>query len=80
MIRLPEALRDDERGSFALKGSALLDQEHRLLSETVAAFPAARLHSFPDGGKVRFVSLIHGVAMHDVYHAGQIQLLRRLND
>jgi hypothetical protein len=96
MIRLPEALRDDERGSFALKGSnwfelpsplsesgwkefvILLDQEHRLLHETIAAFPAARLRSLPEGGKVPFVSLIHGIAMHDVYHAGQIQLLKRL--
>jgi hypothetical protein len=56
----------------------LLDQEHRTLRDAVATFPPERLHAFPRGGKVRFVSLIQGVAMHDVYHAGQIQLLKRL--
>jgi hypothetical protein len=56
----------------------LLDQEHRALRDSVATFPAERLNALPPGGKVRFVSLIHGVAMHDVYHAGQIQLLKRL--
>jgi hypothetical protein len=57
---------------------ALLEQEHRALRDTVASFPAARLHQFPVGGKVRFITQIYGVALHDVYHAGQIQLLKRL--
>jgi len=89
-------LRDDKRGSFALKGSnwfalpspltdsnwkefvALLDHEHRALRATIATFPAVRLHQFPRGGKVDFISQIYGIALHDVYHAGQIQLLKRL--
>jgi hypothetical protein len=58
--------------------AALLDREHCALRETIATFPPARLDDFPMGGKVRFVTQIYGVALHDVYHAGQIQLLKRL--
>ena len=58
--------------------AALLGREHRALRETVAAFPPGRLNDFPTGGKVRFVTQIYGAALHDVYHAGQIQLLKRL--
>jgi hypothetical protein len=57
---------------------AFLDDEHRALREAIAAFPPERLDDIPKGGKVRCMTLIHGVAMHDVYHAGQIQLLKRL--
>ena len=57
---------------------ALLNREHRALRETVASFPPRRLEEFPKGGKVRLVSQIYGAAMHDVYHAGQIQLIKRL--
>jgi uncharacterized damage-inducible protein DinB len=56
----------------------LLDDEHRSLRAAVASFPAQRLDQFPEGGKVRYLSLLQGIAMHDVYHAGQIQLLKRL--
>ncbi len=56
----------------------LLEDEHRSLRAAVASFPAERLDDFPEGGKVRYMSLLQGIAMHDVYHAGQIQLLKRL--
>jgi DinB superfamily len=56
----------------------LLEQEHRLLRDVVASFPVERLYLFPQGGKVNFANQIYGIAMHDVYHAGQIQLLKRL--
>jgi hypothetical protein len=58
--------------------TALLDREHRALRQTVASFPSRRLSEFPKGGKVRFITQIYGAALHDVYHAGQIQLLKRL--
>jgi uncharacterized damage-inducible protein DinB len=57
---------------------ALLESEHRALRVAVAEFPPARLHRPPDGGKVSAAVLIYGIASHDVYHAGQIQLLKRL--
>jgi uncharacterized damage-inducible protein DinB len=58
---------------------SLLDAEHRLLWAEVAEFPAERLHEVPKGGKVPFASILYGIALHDVYHAGQIQLLKRLH-
>jgi hypothetical protein len=57
---------------------ALLESEHRLLRQTIEAFPADRLHEVSPGGKVSHLATIMGIAAHDVYHAGQIQLLKRL--
>ena len=57
---------------------ALLESEHRLLRETIASFPADRLHEVSPGAKVSHLATIMGIAAHDVYHAGQIQLLKRL--
>ena len=57
---------------------ALLVEEHRLLREVVAAFPASRLDRKPRGSIWTHRAQIHGVAAHDLYHAGQIQLLKRL--
>ena len=58
--------------------SALLESEHRLLRQTIATFPADRLHEVSPGAKVSHLATIMGIAAHDVYHAGQIQLLKRL--
>lgn len=57
---------------------ALLDAEHRTLREAVASFPAERLRLIAPGGKAHYGYVILGIAMHDVYHAGQVQLLKRL--
>ena len=81
------------RGSFALKGSnffprpekgnateaawasdrRLLEREHRALCAC-----AAKVLRTPRGDK--FLRQLYGVAFHDVYHAGQIRLLRRLQE
>jgi hypothetical protein len=82
-----------ERGSFALKGSnffarpekgnlneaawsadkKLLEREHRALRGTVAkVLRTAR--------NAKSVRQLYGVAFHDIYHAGQIRLLRRLTE
>jgi hypothetical protein len=58
--------------------AALLETEHRLLRAEVASFPVERLDRCPEGGKVPFASQLFGIAAHDVYHAGRIQLLKRL--
>jgi len=71
---LPSPLTESSWKQFV----GLLDAEHRALRETVASFRADRLHQFPKGGKVRYVTQIYGIALHDVYHAGQIQLLKRM--
>jgi len=80
-----------KRGSFALKGSnfftrpekgnlneaawradkELLEREHRALRMTIA-----KLLRTLRGAK--FMRQLYGVAFHDIYHAGQIRLLRRL--
>ena len=73
-FRLPNSLTDQSWREY-LK---LLDAEHRALHHAVAQFPPERLHRIPTGSKVSFSTLIYGVAHHDVYHAGQIQLLKRL--
>ena len=57
---------------------ALLEQMHRELRGVVAAFPAERLQSAIAGTKHTPLRLIQGIALHDVYHAGQIQTLKRL--
>jgi hypothetical protein len=58
--------------------AALLDSEHRLLRQAIREFPAERLLELATGGKVTNLAIISGIAAHDVYHAGQIQLLKRL--
>ena len=80
-----------KRGSFVLKGSnffvrpekgklkeaawsadkKLLEREHRTLHVTVAkVLRTARA--------AKLLPQLYGVAFHDIYHAGQIRLLRRL--
>jgi hypothetical protein len=56
----------------------LLEAEHRQLTRAVAGLPPAQLHQMPAGSKVSNATLIIGIAAHDVYHAGQVQVLKRL--
>jgi hypothetical protein len=56
----------------------LLETEHRTLYAAVAELPPGRLHQSPPGSKYSNAALITGIAAHDLYHAGQIQLLKRL--
>jgi hypothetical protein len=58
--------------------AALLDSEHRLLRQAILEFPAERLFELASDGKFTNLAIISGIAAHDVYHAGQIQLLKRL--
>lgn len=57
---------------------ALLQKTHNSLLETVAHYPPARLHRTVRGSIWSAFDSILGVAYHDIYHAGQIQLLKRL--
>jgi hypothetical protein len=56
----------------------LLERMHRQLREAVAAFPPAKLDARAPGSPFTFADLIRGAGAHDLYHAGQIQLLKRL--
>jgi hypothetical protein len=57
---------------------ALLEREHRLLREAVSSFLAQNLDRRAHGSKSSARRLIAGIALHDVYHAGQIQLIKKL--
>jgi hypothetical protein len=82
----------EKRGSFVLAGSnfferpvrgeapsesawkqdiAILEEEHRKLRQTIAELTAKSLTPTA-------CHLIRGAAAHDLYHAGQIRLLRRM--
>lgn len=57
---------------------ALLEQMHKVLRAKVARLSDADLGKTPAGSKVSNFALISGIAAHDLYHAGQIQLLKKL--
>jgi len=54
-----------------------LRDEHAALRSAVEAFPGKRLDTTAGKG-LTYRSLIQGVAAHDLYHTGQIQLLKKL--
>jgi len=56
----------------------LLEAEHRLLREVVRAMPPAKLERRSPQGVWTNAEEIHGVAAHDLYHTGQIQLIKKL--
>ena len=56
----------------------LLDQMHRSLRAAVTRLSARDLAYTPRGSKVSTFAILSGVAAHDLYHAGQIQLLKKL--
>ena len=80
----------EKRGSFVLTGSnffprpvemtdkawradiEILESEHKKLRDVVANLPAKNHNP-------KTLHLIRGAAAHDLYHAGQIRLLRRLS-
>jgi DinB family protein len=55
---------------------ALLKEQHRRLLETVRGLDRSRLRVIFKGR--RLADHIRGTAFHDIYHAGQIQLLKKL--
>jgi hypothetical protein len=56
---------------------ALLVEEHRKLRERVAGLDDRAL-TRTAGGRDPLEKLVRGIAAHDLYHAGQIQILKRL--
>ena len=56
----------------------LLDEMHRILRAAAAAVPPAELDRGSAQRGVTKRALLTGVAAHDLYHAGQIQLLKRM--
>jgi hypothetical protein len=56
----------------------LLADMHRTLRAAVASLRPPDLSRKPKGSKVSNLALVTGIAAHDLYHAGQIQLLKKL--
>lgn len=86
-------LTGEKRGSFPLKGSnffprnesdakqwrddvRLLDDTHRQLRQAIASMDPRRLKR-PVSASWTNLDLASGIVAHDLYHAGQIQLLKR---
>jgi hypothetical protein len=58
---------------------ALLRAEHASLVQAVSGVDPAMLSRRPQASRQwTYGELIVGIAMHDAYHTGQIQLLKRL--
>jgi uncharacterized damage-inducible protein DinB len=57
---------------------ALLKTEHAQLIAAVEGLPATRLGRRSPKGTWTYREMIAGVAAHDAYHTGQIQLIKRL--
>ena len=57
---------------------AFLEDMHRALRDAIAARPPQTLSERTALKKFTNAAVIYGVASHDIYHAGQIQLLKRL--
>ena len=56
----------------------LLESQHTLLRGAIASLPQGDLRRRPGGGRVTRDTLVRGIAAHDLYHAGQVQLIKRL--
>lgn len=56
----------------------LLTEQHRLLREAAALLDPGLLDKKAPRSKYTHAFLLRGAAAHDLYHAGQIQLLKRL--
>lgn len=50
---------------------------HDLLVKTVGALPESRLRDRVPGKRYDFYHMLHGIAQHELYHAGQIAILKK---
>jgi len=68
-----------EKAPGALRADlALLDEMHRQLRDAAAAVAPRELDRGSAQRGVTKRALLTGIAAHDLYHAGQIQLLKRM--
>jgi len=84
----------EKKGSFYRKGSnwftvgtskkdwqadlVMLRTYHEQLLKAVRTMKPSDLRKTPRGSTVSTAAILRGIASHDVYHAGQIQLIKRL--
>lgn len=60
------------------KDKALLKREHELLREAVARVPVRELRRRTWKPKYTNLQHLQGIGSHDLYHCGQIQLIKKL--
>ncbi len=72
-------LRPVDRGEKAWRGDVvMLDSEHQRLRAAVSALHPEDLDRPARGSRTVARRLVAGIALHDVYHGGQIQLIKKL--
>lgn len=71
----PEISADDEAAWQGALG--ILESSHRAVCDAVAEFPEARLAETVDGQEFTYSFMINGLIQHNLYHNGQIGILRR---
>ena len=59
------------------KTIAHVKRTHDALVKTVAALPDSRLRDRVPGKRYDFYFMLHGVAQHELYHAGQVAILKK---
>jgi uncharacterized damage-inducible protein DinB len=62
------------------KAVAQVKRAHDDLVKMVAGLPESRLWERVPGKKYDFYFMLHGVAQHELYHAGQIAILKKVQD
>lgn len=59
------------------KAVAAMKSTHQSLVRTVAALPESRLHDRVPGKRYDFYHMLHGMVQHELYHAGQVAILKK---
>jgi uncharacterized damage-inducible protein DinB len=59
------------------KAVAEVVRRHAALVKTVESLPESRLRDRVPGKRYDFYHMLHGVAQHELYHAGQIAILKK---
>jgi uncharacterized damage-inducible protein DinB len=59
------------------KAVAETKRMHEALVKTVARLPESRLRDRVPGKRYDFYHMLHGIAQHELYHAGQIAILKK---
>ena len=59
------------------KAVAEAKRTHEKLVKTVSALPESRLRGRVPGKRYNFGHMLHGIAQHELYHAGQIAILKK---
>ena len=62
------------------KAVAHAKRTHDALVKTVAALPESRLRERVPGKRYDFYFMLHGIAQHELYHAGQIAILKKARE